>query len=180
MPSAAEMDIRPQLDADERLLWCGQPRKRIRLQPGDLFVIAMAVGTMWLGFGIMTLTGSLFLGALVAFLGLCLLVHRWGIDALRLRRTWYGVTDRRIIICTVLMGRKVKSVDLSAVKQITLIDNSGGIGTIIFGPAPPWYGYWGLRGWWRALDAAGVSSFQLIDRAGEVYNLILQAQRAAA
>src|SRR5262249_28947748 len=189
MSSAAETALRQELAADEQLIWAGQPQRWVRLQFGDLLVMAFALGTVWLGVGMMTMSSGpanlpigvigLLPGMFTVSLALRLRLYRFGVDALRLRRTCYGVTDRRIIIRTGLLGRKVKSVRLQTMKQITMSDNGSGIGTIIFGPAPPWYAHWGLRGWWRALDAAGVASFQLIDRVGEVYNIIFQAQRSA-
>jgi hypothetical protein len=191
MPNAAETIIRLKLDADERLIWSGQPKQGIQLQLADVFFIP--VGLFWTTFMIFAaiaiigqeadlgskIFGLIVIGLFILF-GLFLLGGRLWVDAALRRRTYYAVTDRRIIIISGLLRQKLQSIFLRTLSDITLTETRGGDGTISFGPVPLWYYCWYGLGWPGMGGAFSVSCFRLIDRVREVYNLILQAQRAAS
>lgn len=83
-----------------------------------------------------------------------------------------------MIIVTTLFGRRVKSLNLRTLTDLSLSEGSGGRGTITFGQASSW-------DWWHA--GAGfpgmgpdVPRFDTISDAKRVYDILLQVQRGAS
>src|SRR5688572_9125120 len=116
------LEIEKELSAGERLVWSGQPRDGIRLRPVDAFLIPFSL--LWCGFAlfweVMALTatskqagpiGYVFplFGIPFVLVGLYLVIGRFMVDARMRARTFYGVTNERIIIVSGLFSRQVKS-----------------------------------------------------------------------
>jgi len=114
------------LDADEKILWQGQPDGRFRLRPKN---IAVSV------FGIFFLGGSMFWvvmaqsavpqagGANLLFLlfslpfiliGLYMVIGIHWFDALGRRKTHYTLTSKRTFIATEFLGKRLKSYPIDA------------------------------------------------------------------
>ena len=191
MSDKAQSVIEAELHQDEHLLWCGQPmqHKRFKGRPLKLPVIRFTL--LWLGLGIFAV--SLVLGLLgylapwvvpASALGLsplalyCVLFGRSLLVAKVRAKTYYGVTDQRIIIVSDGddLTRLVTSLDLRTLSQTLLAEGPGGIGNIVFGPAPP---KMPLPGATHHSGLHVPPRFDLIEDVRKVYNQIIDAQRAA-
>lgn len=84
-----------------------------------------------------------------------------------------------MLIVSGLVSRKVKSLSLRTLTDVTLEQRADGTGSVTFGPSHPfaWW-YQGLA--WPGMSAQASPSFELIPSAKEVYDLIHDAQRGSA
>ena len=92
-------------------------------------------------------------------------------------RTTYAVTSERVIIQSGIFAPTIKSLNLRTLSDITLSERGNASGTITFGPGNPW-GAWGNGMRWPGMPQAPM--FEGIPNARSVYDLIRDAQRAAA
>jgi Bacterial PH domain len=166
MFQSAETILNPQLNSGERLLWSGQPRGGIRLRGQDAMLIPFSL--LWGGFAIFwecmaliatkkapgpigvvfPLFGLPFVGV-----GLYLIFGRFFVDAKVRARTFYGVTNERIIIINGFFSQQTKSLQLRTLTDVSLTQRPDGSGTISFGPAPfhGWFFPGRLLAWSGAL-----------------------------
>ena len=104
-------------------------------------------------------------------IGLYMIFGRFFVDAWMRERLWYGVTDRRALIVSRGINRKVTSFDLRSVGEIQLSQHSDGTGTITFGPIP----YMPRNRYNRAVIAS--RSFDHVRDAAEGYRVVRQVQQ---
>jgi hypothetical protein len=165
-----------ELKSGERLLWQGRPRGGIRLRGIDLYLIPFSL--VWCGFVFMAASAVLFapkqasFGALplllFVFVGLYLLIGRFIVDAVRRSNTAYALSDRRAIIAVDFFGRRVQSINLRALPEVSLSEKSDGSGTITFGATQS-------LSWSRSNPWTGSSSqpaFEMIEDVRRVSDLI--------
>ncbi|MHA3770563.1 PH domain-containing protein [Verrucomicrobiota bacterium sgz303538] len=184
-----ETYLLPHLDPGERLLWSGQPRGGIRLRAQDVFLIPFSL--FWGGFAIfwevMALTatskapgpvGIVFplFGLPFVVMGLYLIFGRFLVDARIRAKTFYGVTNERIIIISGLFSQQIKSLQLRTLTDVSLTQRGEGSGSITFGPTHFMNGFF-PAGSWPGTARYAPPSFDLIDGAKEVYDVIRSAQR---
>jgi hypothetical protein len=138
------------LDPAEQVRWVGQPRQGIFLRVGDLGMFPFSL--FWGGFAIVWETiaiRSILFGngapAFIKFLfplwgipfviiGLYIMIGRFFVDSWLRRRTWYAITDRRVLILTVGATRRLSSFDLRTLSEVNFQQHSDGTGSIAFGP----------------------------------------------
>jgi hypothetical protein len=178
--------IESQLSPNERLLWSGQPRQGFLLRAADAYLIPFSL--LWGGFAIFWESSVILGGAPFFFMiwgipfvlvGLHMIIGRFFVDAKQRRKTYYGVTNERVIIVSGLFSRKVKSLNLRTLTDVSLDEKSDRSGTITFGAASPlswWSGGTSFPGW----GPQATPSFELIPEAKKVYEIIRNAQRQAA
>jgi hypothetical protein len=178
--------VERQLSSGEKLLWSGQPRAGIRLRGSDAFVIPFSV--LWCGFAIFWETTVVRKGAPVFMMlwgipfvvvGLYIVFGRFIVDALTRGKTFYGITNERIVIISGLFSQDIKSLNLRTLTDISLSERGDGSGTITFGPAYP-VGRWMPAGSWPGAGRYAPPAFDMIERAKEVYEIIRQAQKGTA
>jgi Bacterial PH domain len=176
--------IREELRRDERLLWSGQPPQGVRLRAADAFLIPFSL--MWGGFAIFWETGVVLSGAPLFFvawgvpfvlIGLYLIVGRFWADAMQRARTYYALTDSRVIIVSGVFSRSARSLNARTLSDITLTKKKNGSGTISFGPVNPMYAWWGSAAL-PGMSWYATPCFELLGNAEEVYEKILAAQKA--
>jgi hypothetical protein len=181
----AEEVIRAELGPGERLLWAGRPPLGLILRAIDVFLIPFSL--LWGGFAIYwevsVIQGGapLFLalwGVPFVLLGLYLMIGRFIVDARQRARIFYAVTSERIMIVSGLFSRKVKSLSLDTLTDVSLTERGNGAGMITFGPVPPIYGWYAGAGW-PGMGLYGAPCFELPSDARQVYEVIRSAQRAA-
>jgi hypothetical protein len=103
-------------------------------------------------------------------------VGRFFVDAAIRARTWYAVSNERILIIGGLLNRTVKTLPLRSLPELSLEERRDGSGMITFGatfPFTSWY-----RGFaWPGMEQRLPPAFDLIADAKAVYEIIRQAQR---
>jgi hypothetical protein len=172
--------IARELKSGERLLWQGRPRGGIRLRGNDLFAIPFSL--VWC-IGIFIAAGAALFGPkkdsagslfLIPFVvvGLYLLLGRFFVDATRRRNTAYALTSQRAIIVVDFFGRKVQSINIQALPEVSVTEKSNGSGTIAFGAAQPLR--WGRSNPWTG--SSSQSAFEMIDDVRRVCDLIDKAR----
>jgi hypothetical protein len=109
-------------------------------------------------------------------IGAYVTVGRFVHDALKRRRTAYGLTDRRVIIVTDLFGRRATSLNLATLSEVSLSEQADRSGTITFGPTS-WFGGQGI-GWPASRRASAAPSFEMIEEVRQVFDRIQEAQQA--
>lgn len=183
--------IEKHLSSGEQILWSGQPRKGIVFRRTDGFVIPFSV--LWCGFAIfwefmatrglsksqgpISVIFPLF-GVPFVLVGLYFVFGRFLVDARARAQTFYAITNERVLIVSGLFSRRVKSINLATLTDVSMTERNDGTGTITFGPTAMW-GQWFPIGSWPGAGQYATPAFDVIDRAKEVYDLIRKAQKAA-
>lgn len=131
--------FRFELDADERILWAGQPRQGFMLHGYDLFQIPFSL--LWGGFAIFWFVTALLADAPFFFalfglpfvlIGLYLIAGRFVHDAWTRRHTYYAITDRRVLIRRGSQNASLSSFNLAALSETAFQEHRNGRGTILF------------------------------------------------
>jgi hypothetical protein len=119
-----------------------------------------------------------FFGIPFVAIGLYLIFGRFFVDSRIRARTYYGVTNERIIIITGLVSQQIKSLQLRTLTDVSLTQRSDGSGTIAFGQ--PLTAFATTGGGWPGGGRFAPPAFEMIERAKEVYDTIRIAQKSAA
>lgn len=148
------MQFQTELQSGEVIEWTGRPDPRRVFTASDFLLIPFSI--MWGGFAIfwetMAVVGDapLFFklwGIPFVLIGLYIIVGRFFVIAWEKRRTWYAVTNQRILILTTAFGRRVRSFYYkTTLSQIDKKVSARGRGTLIFAPAE-YGGFYGGTGW---------------------------------
>jgi hypothetical protein len=121
---------------------------------------------------VMAVIVSMMLTAMAA-VGVYTLIGRFWVDAVRRRHTWYGVTNRRVIIARDWPRSIVRSLDIATLTDVALDEGFSDIGTVRFGVSDDaiFYLMGGNESWpWSASMAS--PRFERIRGARDVYELI--------
>ena len=173
-----------ELLAGERLLWHGQPERGLRFSTAD--ALAMPFSLMWAAFAFFWELTAIRQGAPLFFVlwglpfvicGLYLIGGRFVWDAYRRARTFYGVTDSRILIVNRGFGGAVKSVSLAAIGELVMNRTDDGSGTLRFGRGPVGAGPWFEGPGWPGMYTTA-PAFERIEGVREVHALIRRTQGA--
>jgi hypothetical protein len=172
-------EIRPILNAGEKLLWAGIPKRGIILKRSDAILIPFSL--LWGGFAIVWETIAIvantpwffkLFGVPFVVVGLYLMVGRFFIDAAKRAKTIYALTNDRVIIKT---GQdSIKSLQIKTLPDISLDLKKDGSGSILFGVGD----MMGLK--MSGSNLAGTqlgTSIDFIYDARDVYNKILDLQK---
>jgi len=176
-----EQIVLAELDAGERLLWAGRPSGGIVFRRADAFMVPFSV--MWAGFAVVFEVTAYRQGGLnfmalwgipFVLIGAYLVIGRFSWDAWRRAQTFYGVTNRRILILTCGRSRNSTSLALGTLPGITLAERRDGIGDIVLAAGDASHvGAGGLvpRG------SVVPPMLELIPQAKNVYDIIRRAQQ---
>ncbi len=116
-------------------------------------------------------------GVPFVFVGLYLIVGRFFYDAAMRNKTYYAVTNRRLIILKNLFTFNLASFDLVSSANLNLTERSDGSGDILFGTPGPMQ--WMAASGWPSARGARVPGFYLVADARRIFSLIREAQSAA-
>lgn len=178
--------IQQELSPSEKLLWQGQPRQGMVMRGSDAFTIPFSL--LWCGFAVFWEATALSAPNTPAFfvlwgipfvlVGVYLVIGRFFVEARQRANTHYAVTSERVIIVSGVFARKVKSLSLSTLTDLSVSEAKSGEGTITFGAQHPMAAmFGGMRGWPGSEQNLG-PRFDLILNAKSVYETIRSAQRA--
>jgi|SRR5208283_96694 len=190
-PEAA-MKLQPELMSGESLLWAGQPNRSVIFHSEDWTMIPFSL--LWGGFAIFWESGVLGIwghskhtapvffalwGIPFVVIGQYMIWGRFLYDAWIKRRTYYAVTDRRVLVLQDGTKRKTSSAYLDAIP--TIERDGGETGTLWFGPKHPMIAGRGqkARGWSR-FNVGDIATFSDIDDVDSVYRLVLDLKDRSA
>lgn len=177
--------LRSLLDNSERLLWAGRPKQGVVFHGVDIFLIPFSL--VWTGGVLLAFTASIFsdngtntLVSIVIFglmfaIGLYFVAGRFWFDSRRRKKTIYGVTNERVMIQSGVFRRRLKSLNLRTLSDITLDEKRNGEGTLFLGPQSA------SDVWHRSFSWPGASystpTFEGIHDAKQVFDILRQAQK---
>ena len=180
-------DIRQQLSPNESTLWWGRPRQGLVFRGSDTFLIPFSL--LWCGFAIFweslvlsSPTASAFFilwGLPFVAIGIYMVVGRFFVEARQRSNTFYAVTPERVLIVSGLFSRKVKSLNLKTITDISLSQGRNNEGSIMFGPQISFAPMFGGISSWPGAQQQPEPRFDLIPHAKDVYEIVRSAQRAA-
>jgi PH (Pleckstrin Homology) domain-containing protein len=176
--------LRSRLEAGEQILWEGRPVRLSYTFRGSPFVFVFTL--VWLGFALFW-EGSVLSfrnappffvlwGAMFVLFGLYIAVGRFFVAAREADRTWYTVTDRRVIIRTGAFQERTVELSLGSLGNPQLEEGPRGVGTITFGPISPYLAH--LGGGWPGARTNNAALIAIPD-AARVFRLIDRARAAA-
>jgi hypothetical protein len=180
MDTSGEMLISRELGSGERLLWTGQPKQGIVLRRADLYMVPFSL--MWGGFAffweysVLTHDAPFFFslwGIPFVVMGIYITGGRFFLEAKQREKTFYAVTNERILIVSGLVSRRIKSLNIRTLSDVSLDQTSDGSGTITFGPANPFSSFTSYNPWPGMPQTPALDS---IPQAKSVYETIRRAQ----
>jgi hypothetical protein len=186
-PQAATK-LQSELSSGERLQWAAMPNPGILFHSDDWYQIPFSL--LWGGFAIFWEAGVLgfwetgakshplswfmaLWGIPFILAGQYFISGRFAVDALLKRRTYYAVTDRRVLILQEGWKRKTQFAYLDSIPEISREGDA--VGTLWLGAKLPAFGGRGTktRGWSRFSIADSAPVLADIDDVDSVYHLIL-------
>lgn len=174
-------ELQQHLEANEKLIWVGQPKKGIVFRSADIFLIPISL--LWCGFAvfwmIMASKGSIFfamLGIPFVVFGLIFVFGRFIIDAKQRNSTYYGLTEDRIIIKSGHFNKTIKSLNIKTLSDIEYNEKSDGSGTINIGPKNPFMMWGNGMNWWPGMKFT--PSLDMIQEVRKVYSKIIEIQKS--
>ena len=144
--------FRGELLQNEKVLWSGQPDTSVIFSSSDIFQIPFSL--LWGGFalfweysvvtqvatspaaGFASIIFPLF-GIPFVLMGLYFIFGRFFYKNFKKKRTYYAVTDKRILILTTLFGKRCNAVFINTIPAIQKSIQSNGTGSLIFGNTNP-------------------------------------------
>jgi hypothetical protein len=176
--------VRPLLGPGERTIWRGQPDAADYSLRGAWLFIPLSI--LWCAFAIFWEATAVVGGAPLFFalwglpfvaIGLYLVFGRIFVARREARRTYYAITEQRVIIVSGAFGRRMVMMALEDLPPAQFDQRARGLGTITFGavPAlmrlPPGWPTWGTY--------AQPPAFASIPDAARVYRLLQETKAAA-
>ena len=176
----------PEMMRDEELLWTGRPDPNALLTRADIFLIPFSI--LWGGFAIFWEIGVIASGAPWFFaiwgipfvlVGLYLIAGRFLYKRWRKGRTYYALTDRRVLVLTEgLRGRTLRAAFIDTIPAINHSIGRDGRGSITFGN-PSYASAFGNTGWdfFGGFYGAEVPTFYDVNGASQVVELVNSLKR---
>ena len=119
--------IQSELESGERLLWAGQPIQGIKLRGSDVFMIPFSF--LWGGFAIFWEYSVIqndapfffiLFGIPFVLVGVYIMFGRFFIEAKQRSKTFYGLSNERVVIASGLLRKKVRSLNLRTLTDVSL------------------------------------------------------------
>jgi hypothetical protein len=141
--------FQPDLFKDEKVVWAGQPDARFHFSSGDVFLVPFSL--LWGGFALFWEAGVLGLGGDGAaptlfvlwgipfvVMGQYLIWGRFLYKAYKNRRTFYALTNQRVLILSTTRSRQLQTLFLNQLPTINKVARGDGSGILEFGLSPNW------------------------------------------
>jgi hypothetical protein len=189
MSTSDSFHVRQQLEREighgEKLLWAGRPVQGIRLQKGDALAIPFSL--LWGGFAVFWITSAyrsgapwffVLFGVPFVLVGFYLVIGRFFYDARQRAQTYYGVSNKRVLIVQGAKSRQVTSLDIASLGEVTFTENTNGGGSLQFG-RDLFYSSRSLGAGWPGTRRNMAPRFDLAEDVRRVYDLLRKAQTDA-
>lgn len=178
--------VQPELTSGESVVWAGQPRAGALFHKEDLFLVPFSL--LWGGFTLFWEAMASGLGGVAKGGGAPIFFQLWGIPFVLIgqyfiwgrflyaswlkKRTYYAVTNRRVIVVQTGGQRKIASSYLDSLPSLIKEGGSNGTGVLRFAPTQPMWS--GRQGWgaWNAMNVGEIPTFVDIEDVDNVYRLI--------
>lgn len=141
MDFEATRHIQPEMATTERLMWSGRPVQGLRFRKQDvptaLFGLAWTGFAAWWTWSVWQEEADLIptmMGGMMILIGLHQFVGRFFLDSYVRARTFYGVSDQRMVILKLVPARSVESLSLAELPDVTLETEGIDGGVIQFSP----------------------------------------------
>jgi hypothetical protein len=173
-----------ELNPGEQIVWSGQPQQGLMLRPADVFMIPFSL--LWGGFAIFWELGVIFGKAPLFFMlwgipfvliGFYMIFGRFFVDAAQRSKTYYALTNERVIILSGLFNQNTKTLDLRKLPEININVKNDGKGTITFGASDPMAWMYTGGGFPNTRRYNVAPSFEMIENAKTVYQYIKRLRR---
>ncbi len=167
------------------MVWSGQPQQGLMLRSGDVLLIPFSV--LWGGFaifwefGVVSSGGPFFFmlwGIPFVLMGLYIIFGRFFVDSAQRSKTFYALTNERVVIISGLFNQNTKTLDLKKLPEININTKGNGRGTITFGASHPMAWMYAGSGFPNMGRYNIAPSFEMIDDVKTVYQHIKHLQRA--
>ena len=120
----------------------------------------------------------LLFGGVFVLVGIYFILGRFIVDSFIRSKTYYGVTNNRIIFLTEFPSQKIKSLNLRTLSDITYTNKPDNTGTISFGPENSMGAM--MNGmYWPGAGQYQSPKFELIKDVNNIYDIVLNAQKKA-
>jgi hypothetical protein len=182
-----DAELNSQLLPGERIVWSGRPKTGLLLTRRDWIMVPFSL--VWGGFAIFWESAVItkagvppffpVVGGLFVLAGLYLVVGRFFFDAWIRGRTYYALTNERVLILRAGPFGQFTALSLDRLPDASLTERGNGVGTVRFGQS----GLWGASNrswaiWTPSLDPT--PQFIAIDDARNVFNQIQTSARKRA
>jgi hypothetical protein len=169
------------------VLWAGQPDTAVIFHKEDAFLIPFSL--LWGGFAIFWEAGvsgywgsgsrpgkewmfGVIWGIPFVLVGQYLIWGRFLVAAWKKRRTYYAVTNRRVIVVQQGFTRRMASAYIDTLPNLIKEDGRRGLGSLLFTQPQP---LWSRRGGWGAWDGMAVGDvpeFRDVEDVDSIYRLV--------
>jgi hypothetical protein len=183
---AAYDAVLPELVSGEVVLWAGKPDSSVVFHREDILLIPFSL--LWGGFAIFWEATALGMHTRVAHpapwffmlwgipfvvIGQYIIWGRFLVTAWKKRRTFYALTDQRVLVVQNAWGRRTSQAAFGELPTVVKDGVSKSIGTLQFTPAASaWSGRGTGWGAWDGMSIEDVPVFRDVRHVDELYQLI--------
>lgn len=175
--------LQEELQASERLMWSGKPNPAILLTKADIFLIPFSF--LWFGF-FLSVAGDIFTSIdkmpfpfflfpfFFLIVGSYISIGRFVYKYFRKKKTYYFLTDKRVIIITDFLGKNIQAAFLKEIPTINKSVNGKGMGSLVFGNQNMQAAMYGNTGMelFGAFNTNPIPAFYDIPNVQEVYKKV--------
>lgn len=181
MQQDSALVVQKELTAGEHLMWSGRPKNGIVFRAKDVYMVPFSI--LWCGFAIHWTFSVMSSGAPLSFwifgfvfvcVGLYFVFGRFIYDMIIRSRTYYGLTNQRVLIIT--GTNKIKSIDLKGIAEINIAEKKDKSGTITFGSTQV-ESSWMSMGDWTGNLTRSIPRFELIENVRQVFEMAREVQK---
>lgn len=175
--------VHQELEPREKLLWSGRPKQGFIFRGADAFMIPFSL--LWCGFAIfweiaVLSSGAppffLLFGGFFVLMGFYFVFGRFWWDSAQRKKTFYGITNERVIILSGVFNKQVKSLNLKTLSDISVSEKTNGHGTISLGPTSFMESMYSGMAWPGVPQ--GAPKLEAIEDVKRVYNILREVQSA--
>lgn len=169
------------------MLWTGQPSPAVIFHKEDVLLIPFSL--LWGGFAIFWEAGvsgywgsgshsgkpwifGMLFGAVFVLMGQYFIWGRFFLTAWEKRRTYYAVTNRRVIVVQQGFTRRMASAYIDTLSNLIKQNGRRGFGSLLFAPLQPLWSRRGGWGVWDGLPVGDVPEFRDIEDVDSIYRLV--------